>query len=90
MKNNITNPLTLIKKDFVILVFFTSLVLLFLHELYRLFLGCPRVLGDCYIDGADDYILIFFITNVLIRICIIVFFYRLIKKFYYYLKPKQE
>jgi hypothetical protein len=79
----------LFKKNKAIAVFMISSVVLYMHELYRLSLGCPRVLGDCYIDGSYDYYLAYAISIHLIQICLLIFIYRLIKRFYYFLKPKR-
>jgi hypothetical protein len=77
-----------LKNNKAILIFIISFIALYFHELYRLSLGCPRVLGECYIDGAYDYYLAYAIPIYLIQICSVIFIYRLIKKFYYFLKPK--
>ncbi len=73
-------------KNKAIAVFMTSSIVLYIHELYRLSLGCPRVLGDCYIDGAYDYYLAYAISIHLMQICLLIFICRLIKKILLFLK----
>ncbi len=77
-----------LKNNKAILIFIISSISLYFHELYRLSLGCPRVLGDCYIDGAYDYYFAYAISILLMQICLLIFIYRFIKRFYYFLKPK--
>lgn len=86
VKNNMNE---LFKKNKIILLFLLSSIALFMHELYRLYIGCPRVLGDCYIDGADRFRLISFMSQYFIFVCLIVFIYRLLQRLYHFLKPKQ-
>lgn len=82
--------LKVFKKNKAIAFFIISSVLLYIHELYRLSLGCPRVLGECYIDGADRFRFISFISQYFIFICLIIFFYRLLRSLYNAFKPKRE
>jgi hypothetical protein len=82
--------LKLFKKNKAIAVFIINSVVLYIHELYRLSLGCPRVLGECYIDGADRFIFISFFSQNLIFVCLIIFFYRLLRSLYIFFKPKRE
>jgi uncharacterized membrane-anchored protein YitT (DUF2179 family) len=76
----------LFKKNKAIAVFMISSVVLYMHELYRLSLGCKRVLGECYIDGANDFYLIHYLSFYLIAICFIIFAWRIIKKIYLCIK----
>ncbi len=71
-----------IKNNKAIVLFVFSTLALYIYELYRLSLGCPRVLGECYLDGADRYIYVYLCLITLIYICIAVFFLRVIKKLY--------
>ena len=48
-----------IKNNKAIVLFVFSTLALYIHELYRLSLGCPRVLGECYLDGVDRYIYVY-------------------------------
>jgi hypothetical protein len=77
----------LFKKNKAIAVFIISSFILYIHELYRISLGCKRVLGECYIDGANDFYLIHYLSFYLIAICLIIFAWRIIKKIYLYIKP---
>ena len=74
------------KKNKAILLFTFSSLILYIHELYRLYLGCPRVLGDCYIDGADKFFVIKFIAGVSFYIGSLILVYRAIKKTLFFLK----
>ena len=84
--SNLIKKLT--QKNKTLLIFFVSCVVLYIHELYRLFIGCPRVLSECYVDGADRFSLASFVAQFFIFICFVIFTFRLFKKLYYYLKPK--
>ncbi len=75
-----------LKKNKAILLFTSSSLILYIHELYRLYLGCPRVLGDCYIDGADKFFAIKFIAAVSFYIGSLILVYRAIKKTLFFLK----
>jgi hypothetical protein len=87
VKNNMNDYF---RKNKIILLFLVSSIALFMHELYRLYIGCPRVLGDCYVDGADKFRLISFMSQYFIFVCLIIFIYRLLRRFYHFLKPKRE
>lgn len=75
-----------IKNNKAIVLFILSSLSLYIHELYRLSLGCPRVLGECYLDEADKYIYIYLFSLYLIYICITIFLLRIIKKIYDFLR----
>ncbi len=81
---------SIFKKNKAIAVFLISSVVLYIHELYRLSLGCPRVLGDCYIDGADRFRFISFFSQYFMFVSFIIFFYRLLRSLYIFFKPKRE
>ena len=70
----------MIKKNKAVFLFISSSLILYFHELYRLYLGCPRVLGECYADGADRFILIYLASQIFIFMSIIIFIIRVIKK----------
>ena len=77
-----------LKKNKAILLFTSSSIILYIHELYRLYLGCPRVLGDCYIDGADRFFIAKFIVAIFLYVSIFILTSRAIKNAYNYFKKK--
>lgn len=77
------------KNNKIILLFLLSSLVLYIHELYRLYVGCPRVLGECYIDGADKFRLISFFSQYFIFICLLTFCYRILRRLYQFFKPKE-
>ena len=77
-----------LKKNKAILLFISSSLILYIHELYRLYLGCPRVFGDCYIDGADKFFVIKFIAGVSFYTASLVFIFRVIKRALVFFRKK--
>jgi len=77
-----------LKNNKTILLFTISSITLYFHELYRIFLGCPHVLGDCYIEGAYDYFFVYAISIHTIQVCLLIFAFRIIRRVYYFIKPK--
>lgn len=75
-----------ILKNRVILLFIFSSSILYVHELYRLFLGCPRVLGECYLEGADRFLIVKFIATLFLFFSLTILLLKAIKNLYVFLK----
>lgn len=78
-----------IKNNKAIVLFVLSSLALYIHELYRLSLGCPRVLGECYLDGSDRYIYVYLCSINLLYICVAIFLFRIVKRCIDMLKEKK-
>jgi hypothetical protein len=66
-------------KDKLKTVALVSLTLIIANGLYRLSIGCRGMFSDCYIEGVDKFIYLYYLSNLLFYVCCLMVFF----KFFY-------
>lgn len=70
-----------ILKNKLIAIALASLTVIITNGLYRLSIGCRGMFSDCYIEGVDKFIYLYYLANLLFYLCCLVIFSKFFFKF---------
>lgn len=70
MKNHSKNKLVIIT--------IVSFGVMLLNGVYRLSIGCRGMFSDCYIEGVDKFMYLYYSASLIFYLCCALFFYKLI------------
>lgn len=67
-------------KNKLIAIAFVSLMIIIANGLYRLSIGCRGMFSDCYIEGVDKFIYLYYLSNFLFYLCCLIIFSKFLIK----------